>query len=165
MTHCKIWLCTCFSLVHRAAPDLLVMGTSGLFYPIAMVSNKQNCRGIRQVKKTGRKTVNSSKLQKFQKAWNVLWSWGHAMCPNEMGMVAGEKSLPVCFSKIHLCHQLAEKASTVLWINIYMSILYLNHRVCLAYVSRLQEFTTFSLGVWCWLKELNLLPSHSLIFL
>lgn len=34
------------------------------------------------------------------------------------------ESLPVCFSKSQLWHQLAEKAGFTVWLNMYVSVLY-----------------------------------------
>lgn len=61
-----------------------------------------------------------------------------------MGWEQWGQSLPVCFSKIQLWHQLAEKAIITVWSNTRLSVLYQNSGACLPYVSQLPEFTVFS---------------------
>lgn len=101
----------------------------------------------------------------LQKARNMLWSWGHATWPDKMGRGQWGRSLPVCFSETQLWCQLAEKAGITVWLNIYVSGLYQNHCAWLPYVSWLQEFTVFSIGVWYWMKILYFLLPCVLTFL
>lgn len=73
---------------------------------------------------------------------------------------SGGSHFQFAFPKIQLWHQLAEKAGVTVSLDMYQ-----NRSAWLPYVSRLQEFTTFSISVWYRMKKVHLPLSCILTFL
>lgn len=73
---------------------------------------------------------------------------------------SGGSHFQFALPKIQLWHQLAEKAGVTVSLDMYQ-----NRSAWLPYVSRLQEFTTFSISVWYRMKKVHLPLSCILTFL